>query len=92
MNITLDQIECFKALAEAGSFTKAAEKLHRAKSALIYSIDNLEEQLGYPLLDRSGYRSKLTPQGKDFLRCSAKVLSSVDDLKLQSSKLPVAWK
>ena len=87
MNITLYQIECFKALAETGSFTKAAEKLHRAKSALIYSIDNLEDQLDYPLLDRSGYRPKLTPQGNDFLRCSAKVLSSVDDLKLQSNKI-----
>jgi DNA-binding transcriptional LysR family regulator len=87
MNITLDQIECFKALAEAGSFTKAAEKLHRAKSALIYSIDNLEEQLGYRLLDRSGYRSKLTPQGKDFLSCSGKVLGSMAELKLQSSQI-----
>lgn len=87
MNITIDQIECLKALAESGSFTKAAEQRHRAKSALIYAIKNLEAQLGYPLLDRTSYRSTLTPQGRDFLLSSAQVLRSMDELKAQSGQI-----
>lgn len=78
--ITIDQIECFQAVSETGSFQKASEKLNKAKSAVLYSVKNLEEQLGFPLLDRSSYRSKITAQGEAFLFRSQKVLSNMSEL------------
>ncbi|MFT6633782.1 MAG: DNA-binding transcriptional LysR family regulator [Bacteriovoracaceae bacterium] len=78
--ITIDQIECFQAISETGSFQKASEKLNKAKSAVMYSVKNLEEQLGFPLLDRSSYRSKVTPQGEAFLFRSKKILENMSEL------------
>ncbi|OUR95650.1 hypothetical protein A9Q84_14200 [Halobacteriovorax marinus] len=78
--ITIDQIECFQAVSESGSFQKASEKLNKAKSAVMYSVNNLEEQLGFPLLDRSSYRSKITPQGEAFLYRSQKILDNMSEL------------
>lgn len=78
--ITIDKIECFQAVSEEGSFQKASEKLNKAKSAVMYSIKNLEDQLGFPLLDRSSYRSKITPQGEAFLFRSQKILENMTEL------------
>jgi DNA-binding transcriptional LysR family regulator len=78
--ITIDQIQCFQAVSETGSFQKASEKLNKAKSAIMYSVKNLEEQLGFALLDRSSYRSKVTPQGEAFLFRSQKVLDNMSEL------------
>jgi len=78
--MTIDQIECFQAVGESGSFQKASEKLNKAKSAVMYSVNNLEEQLGFPLLDRSSYRSKITPQGEAFLYRSQKILDDMREL------------
>jgi DNA-binding transcriptional LysR family regulator len=81
MWITLEQIQYLKEVSQTGSVTKAAEKLLRAKSAVTKSIQNLEEQVGFPLLDRSDYRAKLTPQGKSFLYKAEDVLYEVEQLK-----------
>ena len=67
-DITLDQIKCFIALAEEGSFSQAAVKLHRAKSAVNYGINKLEDQLGFRLFDRQPYRPTLTPAGEKVLQ------------------------
>lgn len=82
--ITVDQIQCFQTVAETGSFTKAAENLSRAKSAVIYSVKNLEEQLGFKLLDRSEYRPRLTQKGEAFLMRSAKILEDMQELHQQT--------
>lgn len=65
--ISIEQIQCFQAVAKHGSFTQASESLNKAKSAIRYSVNNLEEQLGFKVFDRDSYRPKLTPQGESFL-------------------------
>ena len=79
--ITLDQITCFHTLYTEGSLQKASDRLHKAKSAISYSINNLEKQLGFPLLDKSAYRSTLTPQGEAFLYKSQKLLREMSELQ-----------
>jgi DNA-binding transcriptional LysR family regulator len=86
MNITIDQILCLKAVYSEGSLTKASEKLYRAKSAVNYSLNNLEEQLGFILLDKSGYRPKLTPKAEEFLFKSKNLLVEYD-LLLKNSQM-----
>src|SRR5258708_2032149 len=62
--LTLDQIRIFLAVADAGSFSKAAKQMNRAQSAVTYGIQKLETQLGIPLFDRAAYRPALTEAGR----------------------------
>src|SRR5579862_980415 len=66
-SLTLDQIRVFLAVADAGSFSKAAKQLNRAQSAVTYGIQKLEAQFGIPLFDRSAYRPALTEAGRALL-------------------------
>src|SRR5271156_5476322 len=66
-SLTLDQIRIFLAVADTGSFSKAAKRLNRAQSAVTYGIQKLEAQVGLPLFDRSAYRSTLTETGRTLL-------------------------
>jgi len=86
-HITIEQIQCLKALVDAGSFSMAAEKQGKAKSAMIYSIKRLEEQLGFSVIERNGYKSKLTAKGRDFLDSSKKLLTEYEQLLIKCSHL-----
>src|ERR1700676_1908929 len=66
-SLTLDQIRIFLAVADAGSFSKAAKQLNRAQSAVTYGIQKLEAQIGLPLFDRTAYRTSLTEAGRTLL-------------------------
>ena len=66
-SLTLDQIRIFLAVADAGSFSKAAKALNRAQSAVTYGIQKLEAQAGIPLFDRTAYRPALTEAGRALL-------------------------
>lgn len=62
--MNLQQLEHLLAVAETGSFSRAAERQHLTQSALSRSIQALEEDLGARLVDRSGKRNELTPLGE----------------------------
>jgi DNA-binding transcriptional LysR family regulator len=64
----LRQIRAFVAVADEGSFTLAARKIFVTQSAVSHSMRTLEEQLGCQLLDRSGKRVALTPEGEMVLK------------------------
>src|SRR5262249_53973325 len=64
--LTLHQLQCFEAVVSEGSFPAAAEKLSRSPPSVAASVRNLEDQLQLTLLDRSGYRVKLTEAGRSF--------------------------
>ncbi|MBZ5857696.1 LysR substrate-binding domain-containing protein [Flavihumibacter profundi] len=59
-------LECFVAVAESGSFTRAAERVSRTQSAISQQIAKLEMQIGKTLLIR-GKHFTLTPDGEIFL-------------------------
>jgi DNA-binding transcriptional LysR family regulator len=71
----LRHMRYFVAVAEALSFTKAAEKLRLAQPSLTRQIRNLEDEIGVELLDRSNNRVALTEEGKLFLFDSKKLLA-----------------
>jgi DNA-binding transcriptional LysR family regulator len=64
---TLDQLRAFVAVAETGSFSRAAEVLDRAQSVVSYTIANLEAQLGCSLFERARRRPVLTEAGRAML-------------------------
>lgn len=62
--MNLRQLEHLLAVAETGSFSRAAEQLHLTQSALSRSVQMLEDDLGARLIDRMGKRNELTPLGQ----------------------------
>ncbi len=75
MWITIDQILTLKTISDLGSINAAAEHLNKAKSAISYSIDKLEEQIGFKVLDRTHYRIQISEKGKNFLYRSQNLLN-----------------
>ena len=55
------QLEMFRAVAEEGAFTRAAQRLHVSQSAVSRQLKLLEEELGTLLLHRTGRGVTLTP-------------------------------
>jgi DNA-binding transcriptional LysR family regulator len=71
----LRHLRYFVAVAEALSFTKAAQKLHLAQPSLTRQVRNLEDEIGVRLLDRGNNRVSLTDEGRVFLFESKKLLA-----------------
>lgn len=67
MKIDFDGVQAFVAVAELGSFNKAAHELHITQTALTRRIQKLEGYLGLRLLDRTTRRVEMTAVGRDFL-------------------------
>ena len=80
-SLTLDQIRLFLAVADAGSFSKAAKNLHRAQSAVTYGIQKLETQLGVLLFDRAAYRPALTEAGRALLPRARRIAEETNELR-----------
>jgi len=76
--IELRHLRYFVALADAGSFTHAAERMFIAQPTLSQQIRRLEEYVGAPLLQRRREGLRLTPAGTVLLDASRTVLSLVD--------------
>lgn len=66
MDYSLRELECFVAVAEELSFTKAARRLHLAQPPLSRHIRVLEEKMGAPLFERSQRGVALTAAGAVF--------------------------
>ena len=77
MQFDLNDLQAFRAVAELGSFRKAAETVHISQPAFSRRIEKLEEALGVRLLERTTRRVSLTAVGRDFAR---KVQQLLDDL------------
>jgi molybdenum-dependent DNA-binding transcriptional regulator ModE len=76
--IELRHLRYFTAVADAGSFTHAAEKMFIAQPTLSQQIRRLEQIVGTPLLQRRREGLRLTPAGAVLLDASRAVLSMVD--------------
>lgn len=63
MNVNLDALAAFEAVARHASFTRAARELHVTQSAVSHRVRGLEEQLGQTLLLRSTREVTLTEAG-----------------------------
>ena len=78
---TLDQLRIFLAVADEGSFNKAAHKLGRALSVVSYGVAALEGQLAVRLFDRQGSRRpQLTEAGRALLVDARAITDDVDGL------------
>lgn len=84
--MNIKHLEHLLALADTGSFSRAAEKMFLTQSALSRSIQSLEDELGAKVLDRIGKRNELTPLGQDVVARARHIVREAAELR-QSAKL-----
>jgi DNA-binding transcriptional LysR family regulator len=72
--IDIDQLRTFIAIVETGSFTKAADIVHKTQSAVSMQMKRLEERLDRPVFARDGRASKLTEDGERLLDYARRIV------------------
>ena len=77
--LSLQQIRCFCAALELGSFTAAAEALRVSQPAVAEQIRKLEQALGADLFVRAGRGVVPTEAGRAFAEHAARSLRAVED-------------
>lgn len=82
----LRHLRYFIAVAESGSFSRAAEKLFIAQPPLSMQIRQLEDEVGVPLLLRHSRGVQLTKAGQVFLGEAKQVLAGVERAKLLAAQ------
>jgi len=77
----LSQLRTLIHVAELGSLSKAADRLHVAQPALSRQVRMLEEELGFPLFTRHGRGMVVTEQGRQVLTHAVRVLAELEEIK-----------
>jgi DNA-binding transcriptional LysR family regulator len=72
--LDVDQLRTFVAISDAGSFTRAAEMVHKTQSAVSMQMKRLEERLGKELFARDGRQSRLTEEGERLLDYARRIV------------------
>lgn len=81
MRPRLDQLEALLWISKLGSFRSAARKLRVSQPAISSRIRELETELGTSLLDRSGQRPRLTPEGLEVLRHAEEMIGLAENFR-----------
>jgi LysR family nitrogen assimilation transcriptional regulator len=77
--LTFRQLKYFVEVVDAGSITKAAERLHVTSTALSLQVKELEDQFRVSLLRRHSRGIEMTTSGADLYDRALKILELVDD-------------
>ncbi|MCE1234812.1 MAG: LysR substrate-binding domain-containing protein [Hyphomicrobiales bacterium] len=77
--LDLDQLKTFVAIAETGSFTRAADRVAKTQSAVSMQMRRLEERVGKPIFARDGRGSRLSEDGDRLLAYARRLLRLNDE-------------
>lgn len=77
--LDLDQLKTFVAIAETGSFTRAADRVAKTQSAVSMQMRRLEERIGKPIFARDGRGSRLSEDGERLLSHARRLLRLADE-------------
>jgi DNA-binding transcriptional LysR family regulator len=90
--LDLDHLQTFVAIADSGSFTRAAEEVHRTQSAVSMQMRRLEERIGKPLFEKDGRTNRLTEDGdrlltyaRRLIHLNRETLAAFDDRRLEGT-------
>ncbi len=81
--LELDLLRTLVAIADTGSFNRAARAVYRTPSAVSMQMKKLEEQVGQPLFARNGRSVVLTPDGEALLGYARRILKLADEALLR---------
>ena len=82
----LYQLDDFIAVVEEGSFTRAAERVHRTQAAVSVAIRRLEEEIGVAVLSRDNRECTLTDAGHVMLLYARRIVAARDQMQQQLSE------
>lgn len=85
-------LEVVDAVARTGSFSAAAQELHRVPSAISYTVRQLESWLAVPLFERQHRDVKLTAAGEHFVREGRDVIKKMLATRRQCQQLANGWR
>ncbi|EHM46402.1 MAG: LysR family transcriptional regulator [Yokenella regensburgei] len=85
-------LEVVDAVARNGSFSAAAQELHRVPSAVSYTVRQLEEWLAVPLFERRHRDVELTPAGVWFLKEGRSVIKKMQITRQQCQQIANGWR
>lgn len=89
-DLEIDLLRAFVAVAETGSFTAAADVVHRSQSAVSQKVLRLEEILGRRVFDRTSRTLGLTPDGERLLVAARQMLEFNDKLMREWREPPAS--
>ena len=84
--LELRHLRYFCAVADAGSFGRAAEQLGLTQPALSRQVADLERVVAVPLLERAARGVSVTPAGDAFSRRARRILEEVQSLPVQTQR------
>jgi len=87
MTMELRTLRAFVEVVRQGGFTQAAKKVFATQSTVSKAIKHLEDEIGVPLLDRIGHRSKLTAAGEIVYQRALRMLAERNDLMAELDQL-----
>jgi len=79
---TLHQLQIFEAIAQYGSFTRAAEELFLTQPTVSQQMKQLTKAIGVPLYEQIGKRIYLTDAGKAVLEVGRDISQRFNDLEM----------
>ena len=91
IHLSLDALQVLDAIDRRRSFAAAAEELHRVPSAITYTVNKLEEELGVTLFDRSGHRAVLTAAGRELVQEGRHLLQAAVSLENRLKRVATGW-
>lgn len=83
----IKRLQYFVALARNGNFTKTADQLDIAQSALSVSMQKLEKEIGLKLINRSSRQIQLTSDGRRLLFHARRILEDVEQAEIEMEEL-----
>ncbi|WP_299015444.1 DNA-binding transcriptional activator PunR [uncultured Photobacterium sp.] len=86
-----NDLQVIDVVARRGSFSAAAEELHKVPSAISYTVRLIEERLAVDLFVRLHRKVKLTPAGEYFVEEARNLIKQMDQIKLQTQRVANGW-
>lgn len=89
--ISLDQWSALVSVVESGSYSNAAERLHKSQSTLTYAIQKLESLLDVKVFELRGRKAVLTPTGELLYRRGKTLVEEAARLEHAAGELAKGW-
>jgi DNA-binding transcriptional LysR family regulator len=79
--LDLELLRSFVSVVDSGGFTRAGERVHRTQSTVSQQIKRLEDDVGQPLLNRTGKDVTPTEAGERLLSYARRLLSLAEEAR-----------
>ena len=86
-----NDLQVIDVVARRGSFSAAAEELHKVPSAISYTVRLIEERLAVDLFVRLHRQVQLTPAGEYFVEEARDLIKRMEQIKSQTQRVANGW-